>query len=252
MSQARQDAATALTVADVRVREAAGATVDFVVSLNSPARVKVTVGYTSSDGTATAGSDYRGAVGIVEFEPGERAKTVSVAVLDDAVDEGEETFTLTLSNPSCGSAYLADATATGTIVNTDPMPKAWLARFGRTAATHVFDALEQRLQWELGEPYVQLAGYRIGGARLGKTAPVLPLQPRLSDSLTAADPVGRDMVLNQFLLGSAFHLVSDGGKSPFGPRLSAWGRSHPWNRLGAQRQAARSGCGTSRSPEPRR
>ena len=224
VSQARQAAATALSVADARVREAAGATVDFVVSLNSPAPVKVAVGYASSDGTATAGADYRAAVGTVKFEPGERAKTVSVAVLDDAIDEGEETFTLTLSNPSGGSAYLADATATGTIVNSDPLPKAWLARFGRTAATHVFDAVEQRLQGELGEPYLQLAGYRIGGARLGETAQGLPLQPRLPDSLTAADPAGRDMVLNQFLLGSAFHLVSDEGKSAFDPRLSAWGR----------------------------
>ena len=103
------------------------------------------------------------------------------------------------------------------------MPKAWLARFGRTAATHVFDAVEQRLQGELGEPYLQLAGYRIGGARLGETVPGLPLRTRPPDSLTAADPVGRDMILNQFLLGSAFHLVSDEGKSPFDPRLSGAG-----------------------------
>ena len=67
-----------------------------------------------------------------------------MAVLDDAHDEGEETFTLTLSNPSAGR--LTDDEATGTIENRDPLPKALLARFGRTAAVHVVEHVEERLQ----------------------------------------------------------------------------------------------------------
>ena len=61
---------------------------------------------------------------------GQQIWTVSVPMLDDAHDESIETLTLTLSNAR--GALLDAATATGRIVNTDPMPAAWLARFGRT------------------------------------------------------------------------------------------------------------------------
>ena len=139
-----------LSVADARVDEAPGATVDFPVTLARASKSTVTVDYATADGTganaATAGADYTATSDTLTFAPGETAKTVSVAVLDDSHDEGEETFTLTLSNPQGGNAWLADATATGTIVNTDAMPKAWLARFGRTVAEQVIDAVGARLR----------------------------------------------------------------------------------------------------------
>ena len=67
-----------------------------------------------------------------------------MTVLDDTHDEGEETFTLALSNAS--GAAIADGEATGTIENSDPMPRALLARFGRAAAVHVVEHVEERLQ----------------------------------------------------------------------------------------------------------
>ena len=87
---------------------------------------------------------YTAASGTLTFQAGESSKTVEVAVLDDAHDEGEETLTLTLSNPSEGR--LTDGEATGTIKNRDPLPRALLARFGRTAAVHVVEHVEERLQ----------------------------------------------------------------------------------------------------------
>ena len=139
-----------LSVADARVDEAPGATVDFAVTLARASKATVTVDYATSDGTganaATAGADYTATSDTLTFAPGETEKTVSVPVLDDSHDEGEETFTLTLSNPQGGNAWLKDATATGTIVNTDAMPKAWLARFGRTVAEQVLDAVGARLR----------------------------------------------------------------------------------------------------------
>ena len=51
---------------------------------------------------------------------------------------------LTLSNASHGQ--LTDDEATGTIKNRDPLPRALLARFGRTAAVHVVEHVEERLQ----------------------------------------------------------------------------------------------------------
>ena len=133
-----------LSVADAHVYEAPGATLDFAVTLGRASGSTVTVDYATSDGTAVAGEDYTATSGTLTFAPGETAKTVSVPVLGDDHDEGEETLTLTLSNPSGGNAWLKDATATGTIENTDAMPRAWLGRFGRTVAEQVIEAVEGR------------------------------------------------------------------------------------------------------------
>ena len=65
------------------------------------------------------------------FTPGETEKTVSVAVLDDAHDEGRETVKMWLWGVrGLSAAQMTDPYATGTIVNSDPLQRAWLARFG--------------------------------------------------------------------------------------------------------------------------
>ena len=148
MLEGGQQAAVAgpalLSVADARVEEDEGAALDFVVSLSRSRNAATTVEYATSDGTALAGEDYTAASGTLTFEANETSLTVSVAVLDDVHDEGEETLTLRLSNAS--GAGVADGEATGTIENRDPLPRALLARFGRTAAVHVVEHVEQRLQ----------------------------------------------------------------------------------------------------------
>ena len=133
----------ALAVADARVEEGANATLDFAVTLDAAPAGAVTVDYATADGSARAGEDYTAASGTLTFQAGESSKTVSVAVLDDAHDEGEETLTLRLSNPS--GATLADGEATGTIENTDLMPAALLARFGRATAEQVVTHIEERM-----------------------------------------------------------------------------------------------------------
>ena len=133
-----------IAVADARVEEGDGVALAFVVTLSRAASAALTVDYATADGSAHAGDDYTAASGTLTFGAGERSTTIEVAVLDDAHDEGEETLTLRLSNPSGGR--LADGEATGTIENHDPMPRALLARFGRTAALHVVEHVEERLQ----------------------------------------------------------------------------------------------------------
>ena len=151
----------ALSVADAEVHEGPGAVLAFAVTLDRAASAAVRVDYATSDGTAQAGSDYTAATGSLTFAPGETAKTVSVTVLDDSHDEGSETLTLRLSNPS--GAYLADGVATGTIENTDAMPQPWIARFGRTVADQVLDAVDARLRASrTAGMSVSLAGQRIG------------------------------------------------------------------------------------------
>ena len=133
----------ALSVGDAQVEEAAGVAAAFAVTLSRSAAEPVTVDYATRDGSAKAGEDYAAAGGTLTFAAGETSKTVEVAVLDDAHDEGEETFVLALSNAS--GARLDDAEATGTIENADALPAALIARFGRASAEHVVEHVEERM-----------------------------------------------------------------------------------------------------------
>ena len=135
---------TAMSVTDARVEEAEGATLDFVAVLDVAPGGPLTVDYSTADGTASAGEDYTATSGTVTFGAGEQTKTIQVAVLDDAHDEGEETMTLQFSNPSAG-IRLNRTEATGTIENADLMPAALLARFGRATAEQVVATVEDRM-----------------------------------------------------------------------------------------------------------
>ena len=140
-----------ITVADAEVDEGANAVLSFTVTLSRAAAAAMTVAYATSDGTALAGSDYTAASGTLSFAAGDSSKNIDVSVTDDAHDEGSETLTLTLSNPSIG--VLTDDTATGTIKNHDPLPLALVARFGRTAAVHVVEQVEQRIEAPRGRGF---------------------------------------------------------------------------------------------------
>ena len=149
------------SVADAQANEASGVPLRFRVTLDAPAQSTVSVRYRTANGTAVAGQDYVAAHGALRFAPGETAKTVEVRMLQDDHDEGSETMTLTLSNAS--GATVADGTATGTISNTGPIPQAWIARFGRTVADQVLEAVEGRMRaGRQPGTEVSLAGERIG------------------------------------------------------------------------------------------
>lgn len=76
-----------------------------------------TVLVSSANGTATAGSDYTALTATVTWAAGDSAnKTVTVAILDDALVEGTETVALTLSAPT-GDTIGADSAATLSILD---------------------------------------------------------------------------------------------------------------------------------------
>ena len=152
------DRDAALRVRDARVREGPGAMLAFAVTLDRPRDREVRVNYATSDGTATEGDDYTRTAGTLVFSARETFKTVSVPVLDDAHDEGSETLTLTLSNAR--GAAIDDATAVGTIVNSDPLPNAWLSRFGRAASDHVVQSIGRRLEGGARESHLTVMGWR--------------------------------------------------------------------------------------------
>ena len=219
-------------MADARVREGPWALLAFEVTLNRAASGRVTVDYATSDGTAKAGSDYTATSGTLVFNHGLTSGTVSVAVLDDSHDEGEETLTLTLSNPT--GAKIADAEATGTIENNDAMPAAWLARFGRTVAEQVVEAAEDRLRAPpRAGVAVSLAGQRIGGAALDEeTQADAETQARLeslsrwlrdgSDGENARRLGSRQVTPRDLLTGTSFALAA--GTEDGGGMAGLWGR----------------------------
>ena len=150
-----------VSVADARVREAAGATLDFAVTLSIPAPSPVTVGYRTMDASAKAGEDYEARAGKLRFGAGETAKTLRVTVLDDAVDEGDETMVVVLE-PGAG-VDRGDRLASGTIENSDPLPAAWLVRFGRTASDHAVEAIEARFHDPGDASHATFGGRRLWG-----------------------------------------------------------------------------------------
>ena len=225
------DDTPALTIADAEAAEG-DREITFAVTLGAVSGLEVTVDWTTADGTAKADADYVAADGRLTFAPGQTEATIAVAVFNDALDEGDETLTIALSDPT--NATIADDTSTGTITDDDPsVEKAWLARFGRTTASQVMDAVSDRLTGRSGQgTHLTLGGQRVsaaavagrGGANaVGRTVPaknassadVLPQHPfyHLTRS-SFADIISR----------SSFQVSSAKPSEEQGARWTAWGR----------------------------
>src|SRR5206468_1617458 len=91
----------------------------FTVTASATSKGAMSVSYATVDGSATAGNDYVATKGTVRIAPGATTATFSVPVIGDAAYEPDESFTVALSKPS--NAILDTKTATGTILNDDPL-----------------------------------------------------------------------------------------------------------------------------------
>ena len=111
--------AASITIDDVSVAEGAG-TATFTVTLNNAVAGGFDVDYTTTDGTALAGSDYTAASGTLTFAgtAGE-TESIIVTITDDVVVESSETYTVDLSNITGGLATIGDAQGDGTITDND-------------------------------------------------------------------------------------------------------------------------------------
>jgi hypothetical protein len=108
-----------LSIGDAAVTEGHGGTTPavFTATLSAASAQAVTVAYATGGGTATAGTDYQAASGLLTFGPGTSTRTLSVAVVGDTQVESDETFQVTLSSPV--GATLGDAQGQATIVDDD-------------------------------------------------------------------------------------------------------------------------------------
>ena len=126
------DTAAVSVVAGDPVTEGGDAT--FTVSLSGAVSAPVTVNWSTSDGTATVGSDYAAGSGTVTFRTGTTTpQTLTVATVDDALAEADETFTVALTAlglPAGVSLGMDPAAAVGTIVDDDPEPTLSIADAG--------------------------------------------------------------------------------------------------------------------------
>jgi len=114
-----QAALPTLTINNATLNEGNSGTTafTFTISLSAASAQPVTVNYATANGTATAGEDYTAANGTLTFAAGEVNKTLTVLVNGDTVVEGNETFTVNLSNAN--NATIAIAQGIGTILNDD-------------------------------------------------------------------------------------------------------------------------------------
>ena len=125
-----------LSIADASADEGAGS-VSLTVRLSGTSTSDVTVSYATADataaatnavnvaaadGTAVAPGDYNATSGTVTISAGGTTTTIAVTIVDDAIDEPDETFTVTLSSPSGAAISSIGGTATVTILDNDPLP----------------------------------------------------------------------------------------------------------------------------------
>jgi hypothetical protein len=112
-----------LYVEDLQVLEGDSGSISssiMVTLLPANASETVTVAYTTGNGTATAGSDYVSASGTLSFLPGETMKSIPLSIVGDLAYEGDESFTLSLSNAT--QAIIEDAQGVITIQDNEIPP----------------------------------------------------------------------------------------------------------------------------------
>jgi large repetitive protein len=117
------DPLPSISIGDVTITEGTAstpATANFTVTLSAASGQTVTVGYNTSNGTATAGTDYVATSGTLSFAPGVTSLTISVPITNDTADEPDESFNVNLVTPT--NATIADPQGVGTILDNDASP----------------------------------------------------------------------------------------------------------------------------------
>ncbi|PYJ06938.1 MAG: hypothetical protein DMF06_17050 [Verrucomicrobia bacterium] len=117
----------------------AGGSVTLTILRTNGSRGVVSVDLVTRDGTASVGSDYAFASRRLSLGEDETNGTFTVSILDDLVVEGNETFFVTMSNPTGGAIISGATNALVTIVENDFGPGNLVREFdpGEGANAHV-------------------------------------------------------------------------------------------------------------------
>ncbi len=212
-----------LSISDARGAE--GAPMQFTITL-SPAsekavRVRMDVRNATPPSARWQDYDYARPYYDVTFAPWETEQSRWVYIYNDAHDEGEETFEMVLSRAQ--GAVITDAVGVGTITNSDPLPAAYLARFGRTVAEQALEGIAGRLSAPR-TPGMQgtLAGRAL---TFGPTSGTGEVVDPPGDGLGLDGPESQSPTLTaeEALLGSRFTLT--GPADATGGTTAFWGRA---------------------------
>ena len=144
------DGLPTLSISDGSAEE--GDEVYFQVTLSKPVAHEVSFTYSTESGTldgqnygnASQSEDYPFTSNNATIYPGSERFEIWIPTFDDAHDEGNETFTVILYYPE--NATIDDGEGTGTIRNSDPLPSAFLGRFGRGLAEQAVGGITARLK----------------------------------------------------------------------------------------------------------
>ena len=121
----------------------------FTAMLNVQSSEEVRVSYKTLNGTAEAGTDYKATQGTLRFAALETHQTFLVPIINDDLDEGDETFMVILSEPVNAALRTDNAQALGTIVDEDAVPRAMellLSSVGRLVATETVEIISRRFE----------------------------------------------------------------------------------------------------------
>ena len=231
---------TPLPDVDMRIENTSGSErggwLHFTIALSRALDENVCYDFETLDtGTASEGVDYLQRPKSTLWQPaGVTEWTEFVRILDDSIDDGGETVRVRISdaelcNDASKTIAISRAEATGTIVNSDPMPAAWLARFGRTVADQVIDAVEGRMETTRAPgTEVNLAGRRVGASGALEEREAEAGLETLAEWLRGAGGkeeasalTSRTMSGRELLSGSSFALTGGTAESGFG---TLWGR----------------------------
>ncbi len=210
------DSGPMLSVDDATARE--GRSMTFTVRLSKPLDRWVAIRLATRETTpvsARAQEDFIPRLSTVWFGPGETVGKLEVAILDDSHDDRGETFEVSVL--WAVGAGIADDVAVGTIENDDPLPGAWLARFGRAVAEQALDGITARM----AAPRTPGLRGTIAGQALD-FAPVAAGSADLSRSFgEETQTQSRTMTMQEVLRGSSFSLT--GEADSVGGTLAFWG-----------------------------
>ena len=223
----------------------------FTVRLSEATDQDVRFAYATRDSTpvsATANRDYSEVprawnIGS-RIRAGETFTEIRISIRDDSHDENPETFEVELFDAFMYRSgqkvpvSITDNVAVGTIVNDDPMPAAWLARFGRTVAEAALDGVADRIaaprasgvEGTLAGQGLTFEDATAAGESLRNLERLGQASPRNPGVRAGTGAFGEDddatletLTLGEALRGSSFTATSAPDAS--GGSLALWGRA---------------------------
>jgi hypothetical protein len=90
----------------------------YTVTLSKASSQTISVNYATTNGSATAGLDYTASNGTLTFNPGVTSQTITIPILNNSINEADESFSLTLSSPTSNAVLGAQSAATTVVTDT--------------------------------------------------------------------------------------------------------------------------------------